>query len=73
MSVYRLAGYKEGSNFEKIEEDKVLFLFSRRNKLNRIIENFSKNRKYLRVEVNMELFEDVVIFREYLIMLRKEK
>lgn len=73
MSVYRLAGYKEGSNFEKIEEDKVLFLFSRRNKLNRIIENFSKNRKYLRVEVNMELFNDVVIFREYFIMLRKEK
>lgn len=66
MSVYRLAGYKEGNNFEKVEEDKVIFLFSRRNKLNRIIKNFSKNRKYLRVEVNMELFKDIVIFREYL-------
>lgn len=73
MSVYRLAGYKEGCSFEKVEEDKVIFLFSRRNKLNRIIKNFSKNRKYLKVEVNMELFKDVVIFREYLIMLRKEK
>ena len=66
MSVYRLAGYKEGNNFEKVGEDKVIFLFSRRNKLNRIIKNFSKNRKYLRVEVNMELFKDIVIFREYL-------
>lgn len=71
MSVYRLAGYKEGNNFEKVEEDKVIFLFSRRNKLNRIIKNFSKNRKYLRVEVNMELFKDIVIFREYFILLRK--
>ena len=66
MSVYRLAGYKECISFEKVEEDKVIFLFSRRNKLNRIIGNFSKNRKYLRVEVNMELFIDIVIFREYL-------
>ena len=71
MSVYRLAGYKEGNNFEKVREDKVIFLFSRRNKLNRIIKNFSKNRKYLRVEVNMELFKDIVIFREYFILLRK--
>ena len=66
MSVYRLAGYKEGNNFEKVEEDKVIFLFSRRNKLNRIIENFSENRKYLRVEVNMELLIDFLVFREYL-------
>ena len=69
MSVYRLAGYKEDNNFEKVREDKVIFLFSRRNKLNRIIKttlNFSKNRKYLGVEVNMELFKDIVIFREYL-------
>ena len=73
MSVYRLAGYKEGNKFEKVKEDKVLFLFSRRNRLNRVIEKFSKNRKYLRVEVNMELFKDVVIFREYFIMLGKEK
>lgn len=72
MSVYRLAGYKEGISFEKVEEDKVIFLFSRRNKLSRIIKNFSKNRKYLRVEVNMELFKDIVIFREYFILLRKE-
>lgn len=73
MSVFRLAGYKEGNKFEKVKEDKVLFLFSRRNRLNRVIEKFSKNRKYLRVEVNMELFKNVVIFREYFIMLRKEK
>lgn len=73
MSVYRLAGYKEGNKFEKVKEDKVLFLFSRRNRLNRVIEKFSKNRKYLRVEVNMELFKNVVIFREYFIMLGKEK
>ena len=66
MSVYRLAGYKECISFEKVEEDKIIFLFSRRNKLDRIIKNFSKNRKYLRVEVNMELFKDIVIFREYL-------
>lgn len=73
MSVFRLAGYKEGNKFEKVKEDKVLFLFSRRNRLNRVIEKFSKNRKYLRVEVNMELFKNVVIFREYFIMLGKEK
>ena len=66
MSIFRLAGYIEGNNFEKVREDKVIFLFSRRNKLNRIIKNFSKNRKYLKVEVNMELFKDIVIFREYL-------